>query len=97
MLVTVLLIYDLSYKVKKYQLCVLDGPGAVCILMLIPFSQEGLSGPSYESHTQVTSCESSRVKEPITVRVGGTSGLDRGREQARREIGAFDGQREDKI
>ena len=30
-----------------------------CILMLILFSQEGLFGPRNESHTQVTSCETS--------------------------------------
>jgi hypothetical protein len=40
-----------------------DGPGAVCILMLIPFSQEGSSGPRNESHTQVTSCEPSSSEQ----------------------------------
>jgi hypothetical protein len=36
-----------------------DDPGAVCILMLILFSQERVSGMRNESHTQVTSCEPS--------------------------------------
>ena len=29
----------------------MDGPGAICILMLIPFSQEGLYGLRKESYT----------------------------------------------
>ena len=39
--------------------CVVDGPGVVCILMLIMLFQEGLSGPRTELCTQVTSCEPS--------------------------------------
>jgi hypothetical protein len=35
-----------------------DSAGAVCVLMLIPLSQEGLHTRS-ESHTQVTSYEPS--------------------------------------
>jgi hypothetical protein len=38
---------------------VVNGPGAVCILMLIPLSQEGMSGTRDESCTQVTSYEPS--------------------------------------
>jgi hypothetical protein len=38
---------------------VVDGSGAVYILMLIPLSQEELSGMRNASHTQVTSCEPS--------------------------------------
>ena len=39
----------------KYQ-SIVDGPAAVCILMLILLSWEGL-WTRRESHTQVTSCE----------------------------------------
>jgi hypothetical protein len=38
---------------------IVDGLGAVCILMLILLSQEKLSGSRNESLTQVTSCEPS--------------------------------------
>ena len=41
---------------------VVDSPGAVCILMLIPLPQEGLPGIRSESGTQVTSCELSPNK-----------------------------------
>ena len=38
---------------------VVDGPDAICILMLLPLSQEELSGKRNESCTYVTSCEPS--------------------------------------
>jgi hypothetical protein len=44
---------------KHLLLCVVGGPGAVCVWMLILLSQEGLSVTRNESHTQVTSCEPS--------------------------------------
>ena len=53
----------------------MDSPGVACIFMLIPLSWEGVQMRK-ESHTQVTS------KEPITGQVGGTSRLDKGREEA---------------
>jgi hypothetical protein len=52
--------------------------------MLILLSQEGLSGRQNESLTKVTSYEPSPewIKGQITGWVGGTSRLDRGREEA---------------
>ena len=38
---------------------VVGGPGVVCILMLILFSQEELSRMRNESYSQVTSCKPS--------------------------------------
>ena len=62
----------------------MDGAGDACILMLILLSQEGLSGMRNESHTQVTSCEPSpQMNKGANHWVSnGTSGLDRGREEA---------------
>lgn len=42
---------------------VVDGPGDVCILLLILLSPEGLSARRNESSTQVTSCDPSTMNK----------------------------------
>ena len=59
-----------------------------------------MSGPKNESCTQVTSCEPSpeSIKGPITGKVGGTSELDGGREEARESERLFgQGEQQDKM
>ena len=64
----------------KLHMIVVDGPGVVCILMLIPLWGMGMSGMRKESHIQVTFPQMNKGTNHWASRQ--TSGLDEGREEA---------------
>jgi hypothetical protein len=74
----------MCYATSRW-LYIVDGPGAVCILMLIPLSLEGLQTRS----TQVNQSPNEYSKK-IPGRVGGTSGLTLGKERGGRIRGLLE-------